>query len=102
VTDQPDQVRFARRFIAKTPGQPDIHGIQFPDSGHVIADIPHRGLTAFMTVEGVIEGVDGAVIQGAVIHWAEEAEEQPAHDDGPSIAEAAADDRRWPLEKAGE
>ena len=26
----------------------------------------------------------------------------PAHDDGPSIAEAAADDRTWDLRKAGE
>ncbi|MBR8638650.1 hypothetical protein KEF29_03385 [Streptomyces tuirus] len=28
--------------------------------------------------------------------------EQPAHDTGPSVREAAANDRRWPLEKAGE
>lgn len=27
---------------------------------------------------------------------------QPASDVGPSVAEAAADDRRWPLEKHGE
>lgn len=26
----------------------------------------------------------------------------PAHDAGPTVAEAAANDRRWPLEKAGE
>ncbi|WP_369274484.1 hypothetical protein AB5J55_35195 [Streptomyces sp. R11] len=26
----------------------------------------------------------------------------PAHDNGPSVREAAANDRRWPLEKAGE
>lgn len=28
--------------------------------------------------------------------------EQPGHNDGPSIREAAADDRRWPLQKTGE
>jgi len=27
---------------------------------------------------------------------------EPRADDGPSVAEAAANDRRWPLEKAGE
>jgi len=26
----------------------------------------------------------------------------PAHDAGPTVAECAANDRRWPLEKAGE
>lgn len=29
-------------------------------------------------------------------------ERPPAHNDGPSIAECAADDRRWPLQKTGE
>lgn len=31
-----------------------------------------------------------------------ETEQQPAHNDGPTVREAAADDRRWALEKAGE
>ena len=72
MTDQPEaQVRFARRFVATIPGQPDIHGIQFPDSGHVLADVPHTGLTAYLT---------GSVItdenEGAAIHWAAEADEE--------------------------
>lgn len=36
----------------------------------------------------------------AVLHPPEPA--PPAHDGGPSVAEAAADDKRWPLQKAGE
>lgn len=66
MTDQPaSRVRFARRFVATTPGEPDIHGVEFPDSGHVIADVPYLGLTGFLTVDNVIEGVEGAAI-----HWA--------------------------------
>lgn len=39
-----------------------------------------------------------------VARWrsALQADQQPNHDDGPSVREAAADDWRWPLEKAGE
>lgn len=69
----PAQVRFARRFVAKTPDQPDIHGIQFPDSGHILADLPYPGLTSFRTINDLTTDY-----QEAVIHWAAEAdEEQP-------------------------
>jgi hypothetical protein len=74
VTDQPPaRVQFARRFVVRAPGQPDVHGVQFPDSGHVIADVPYTGLTAFRAAEYVMEGIDGAVI-----HWAAEADEEPS------------------------
>lgn len=69
MTDRPAQVRFARRFVATIPGQPDIHGIQFPDSGHVLADVPYTGLTAFLNVDVIT-----ADYEGAVIHWADEDE----------------------------
>ena len=74
MNDQPEsRVRFARRFVAKIPGQPDVHGVQFPDSGHILADVPYTGLTAFLNADAVTDGIDGAVI-----HWAAEAdEEQP-------------------------
>jgi hypothetical protein len=65
VTDQPHQIRFARRFVATIPGQSDIHGVEFP-SGRVIADT-EVGLTAFLTADVITEQYDGAVI-----HWAEE------------------------------
>ena len=71
MTDQPDQIRFARRFVATIPGQPDIHGIQFPDSGHVLADVPFTGLTAFLNVDVITDENEGAVI-----HWADETEAQ--------------------------
>ena len=35
-------------------------------------------------------------------HILEEALDTAGHDSGPTVREAAADDRRWPLEKAGE
>lgn len=72
MTDQqPAQVRFARRFVAVIPGQPDIHGVQFPDSGHVLADVPYTGLTAFLNADVITDEHDGAVI-----HWADEADEE--------------------------
>ncbi|NUP74655.1 MAG: hypothetical protein HOQ07_08420 [Sinomonas sp.] len=68
MTDQSaSQVRFARRFVAKIPGQPDIHGVEFPDSGHVLADVPYTGLTAFLIVGEITDENEGAVI-----HWADE------------------------------
>ena len=68
MTDQPaPRVRFAGRFVATAPDKLDIHGVQFPDSGHVIAHVPHVGLTGYLSAEAVIEGIDGATI-----HWAEE------------------------------
>jgi len=68
MTEQPQpRVRFARRFVATIPGQPDIHGVQFPDSGHCIADVPYVGLTGYLTADAVIDGADGAAI-----HWADE------------------------------
>lgn len=72
MTDQAPQVRFARRFVATIPGHPDIHGVQFPDSGRVIADT-ETGLTAFLTPDVITD-----MHEGAVIHWADETtEEQP-------------------------
>lgn len=72
MTDQPAQVRYARRFVATIAGQPDIHGIQFPDSGHVLADVPHIGLTAFLNVDVITDENEGAVI-----HWAGEQDTSP-------------------------
>lgn len=66
MTDQPDEIRYSRRFTARIPGQPDIHGVQFP-SGHIIADVPYTGLTAFLNADAVVEHNTGAVI-----HWADE------------------------------
>ncbi|WP_406168929.1 hypothetical protein [Streptomyces sp. NBC_00996] len=63
--DAPDQIRFARRFVAIIPDQPDIHGVQFP-SGRIIADT-ETGLTAFLTADVIT-----ADYAGAVIHWADE------------------------------
>jgi hypothetical protein len=72
MTDQPPaRIQFARRFVAKIPGQPDIHGVQFPDSGHVIADVPYIGLTAYLTADVIADEYEGAVI-----HWAAEAGEE--------------------------
>lgn len=68
MTDHPNTIRYARRFTATIPSQPDIHGIQFP-SGHVIADTP-VGVTAFPTIDVITDSYEGAVI-----HWADEAEE---------------------------
>jgi hypothetical protein len=68
MTDQPGpRVRFARRFVAKIPDHPDIHGIEFPDSRRIIADVEDIGLTAFLTVDIITRDYDGAVI-----HWADE------------------------------
>lgn len=66
MTEQP-HVRFARRFVATIPDQPDIHGVQFPDSGHCIADVPSVGLTGYLSADDVIHGIDGAAL-----HWADE------------------------------
>ncbi|MFC5202103.1 hypothetical protein [Streptomyces kaempferi] len=72
MTDQlpPARIRFARRFVATIPGQPDIHGVQFPDSGRVIADT-ETGLTGFLTVDVITSEYEGAVIR-----WANEATEE--------------------------
>lgn len=67
MTDRPDEIRYARRFVIRHPDRPDIHGIQFPDSGRVLTDDPHTGLTAFFDIDSVTEG-----IEGAAIHWADE------------------------------
>lgn len=41
-------------------------------------------------------GIDTALLEAALD------DPPPAHNDGPSVREAARNDRRWPLEKAGE
>lgn len=66
--DRPDRIRFSRRFVAKIPGQPDIHGVQFP-SGRIIADT-ETGITAFLNADVITDDNPGAVI-----HWADK--EQP-------------------------
>lgn len=65
---RPDQIRYARRFTATIPGQPDIHGVQFP-SGRIIADT-ETGITAFLNADVITDDYEGAVI-----HWADQ--EQP-------------------------
>lgn len=45
----------------------------------------------------VVEQAEAAASRAAT-----EATNRPAHDGGPTVQEATADDRRWPLEKAGE
>jgi hypothetical protein len=64
-----DQIRYARRFTAKIPGQPDIHGVQFP-SGRIIAATEEAGITAFLNADVITDDNPGAVI-----HWADQ--EQP-------------------------
>lgn len=46
-------IRFARRFVIQRPGQPDVHGVQFP-SGMVLADNPNTGLIAFSGMEHIV------------------------------------------------
>lgn len=65
MTGQPAQVRFARRFVAKIPDQPDIHGVEFP-TGRIIADT-ETGLTAFLNAAVITTDYPDAVI-----HWADE------------------------------
>jgi hypothetical protein len=66
-------------------------------SGLAIAVKIDEGSTAEQQLEDLDNRLAAAVgrayLAGAI---------KPAGDSGPDIAEAAADDRRWPLEKAGE
>lgn len=64
MTDHPDEIRYARRFTATIPGQPDIHGVEFP-SGRIVADT-EVGLAAFLNADAVTDQYEGAVI-----HWAD-------------------------------
>jgi hypothetical protein len=64
MTDKPYRIRYARRFTAPIPDQPDIHGIEFP-SGRILADT-ETGLTAFLNADVITEQYEGAVI-----HWAD-------------------------------
>ena len=69
MTNQPEhQVRFARRFVATIPNQPDIHGIEFP-SGRIIADT-ETGLTAFLNAAAITDSYENATI-----HWADDTTE---------------------------
>ena len=55
MTDLPNTVRFARRFVVRRPGLPDVHGVQFP-SGTCIADDPGSGgLIAASSIDGLCE-----------------------------------------------
>ena len=47
-------------------------------------------------------GGDVCAIQDGECVWDWPDPQPPGHDGGPTVAEAAADDRRWPLEKHGE
>lgn len=62
----PEQIRYTRRFVVRRPGQPDIHGIEFP-SGRALADVPDVCLTAFVTANAITDEYDDATI-----HWADE------------------------------
>jgi hypothetical protein len=66
VTVETAKVRFARRFVITSPGQGEIHGVQFP-SGRVLADYPDAPLTAAMSIEALVG--DAADV---TIHWADE------------------------------
>ncbi|MER8004800.1 hypothetical protein [Streptomyces sp. NPDC094149] len=69
MNDQPDQIRYARRFVIRHPNRPDIHGVEFP-SGIVLYDQPGIGLEAATSIDHISDLTDGAVI-----HWADQ--EQP-------------------------
>lgn len=74
-----DAIQFARRFVVRQPGQPDIHGIAFP-SGRVLYDQPSIGLEAAISIDHVrVASLDGAVAEtrDAVVHWAAEAPSTP-------------------------
>ena len=66
MTDKPDEVRYARRFVIHHPDRDDIHGIQFP-SGRIIFDQPGIGLEAATSTDHIRDLTDGAVI-----HWADD------------------------------
>ena len=74
MTDLPDTVRHARRFVVRHPGQPDIHGVQFP-SGRVVYDQPSIGLEVATSIDHIrtanLAG-DLASTPDAAIHWADE------------------------------
>lgn len=68
MTDCPDLVRFARRFVVRLPGHPDLHGVEFP-SGRVIADDPRTlGFTVAVSVGALV----AEVYPLATVHWADE------------------------------
>lgn len=65
-------VQFARRFVIQCPGQPDVHGVQFP-SGKVLADNPHTGLIAFAGMEHIT-----ADDPRTTVHWADDPAGSPS------------------------
>jgi hypothetical protein len=67
-------IQFARRFVVRQPGHPDIHGIAFP-SGRVIYDQPGIGLEAATSIDHVrVASLDASVADtpDASVHWTEE------------------------------
>lgn len=66
MTDQPDEIRYARRFVIRHPDRPDTHGVEFP-SGRIIFDQPDAGLGAATSTEHIRDLTDGGAI-----HWADE------------------------------
>ena len=67
MSDQSNQVRFARRWVIRRTGHPDIHGIQFPESKAVLYDQPGTGLTAATSIDHVIPDSPDLTV-----HWADE------------------------------
>lgn len=70
MTDHPDEVRYARRFVIRHPDRDDIHGIEFP-SGRILYDRPGIGLEAATSIQHIRDLTDGTTI-----HFADD-EEQP-------------------------
>lgn len=68
MTDQPNEIRYSRRFIIRHPDRADVHGIQFP-SGTVLYDHPDIGLEAATSLDHVRDLTDGATV-----HWTDEAQ----------------------------
>ena len=65
---------------------------------HQVADLISAGAPWLAQRIRDAASIDG----GQAATGATEAAIFPAHDNGPTVREAAANDRRWPLEKAGE
>jgi len=61
--DHPEVVQFARRFVVRREGQPDIHGVEFP-SGRCLYDLPDVGLGAAIAIGYVTD-------EPHTVHWAD-------------------------------
>lgn len=72
-------------------------GIRIAEAWAITLFEGHDARMRYLTAEGVEVG---PALAGTVDKLA--ASEPPAHDAGPTVAEAKADDRAWPLQKTGE